>query len=498
MRHLAVLVLIFLMTSCASSRRLGRFFDEKALSSDKEAERTNLFPLFYNSGTSTSVLWPVFDQDEHGFSLRPFYNKEDNEYALLFPLSAWNPVAGDGWVGPLVWDKDFHAVFPLYYKSQNSFQFFTYYNFTQNSGLFPLYHKSKDSISVGGLYKWQKTEHGSKHKFMWSLMAHWEDENNGDYLHYAFPWLSYQQGGSNASMLVPLYYSETNEIGVNHNTILPFYHYSENTKTGDSSFHSLLGGYSRVGNKRNKYITPFWWSGNSPGAHYQMLFPFYYQGQNKNSKSTYLFPWYSQSDRLGSRQIIFPLYLGSDKGDDSFAMTPLSYYRKNSRGRRFHLFPIFSATEKLNTDGDFVEKSWQFPMLIPLIGNTTKTNSSQSSALFGLLYSNEEKSGKTNGSILGIMAGWEKDDKSKRFRIPALFNMSGLIDLSEDENSSKVNIFFYSHEKTKTNTRRDIFPFITWDSGKDESSFSFLWRVFETHENNGKSGGHFFFIPWGE
>ena len=47
---------------------------------------------------------------------------------------------------------------------------------------------------------------------------------------------------------------------------------------------------------------------------------------------------------------------------------------------------------------------------------------------------------------------------------------------------------------------RDLFPFMTWDRDDtaDESRFSFLWRVWRRERHGERTGGHFFFIPWGE
>lgn len=79
----------------------------------------NLWPFFFRSDDYISMLWPMVDFDRYGMAIRPFYNHEGDEYSILFPLSGWNSVNGDGWILNAAWNKDFYALFPLAYFSQN-------------------------------------------------------------------------------------------------------------------------------------------------------------------------------------------------------------------------------------------------------------------------------------------------------------------------------------------------------------------------------------------
>jgi hypothetical protein len=363
-----MLITLFL-SSCASSRRLGRFFSEKSQSAEKTAERTNMFPLYYESGEASSVLWPLIDKDEHGLAVRPFYNQEDNEYAVLFPLSAWNPVKGDGWVGPYVWGEDYSFLFPLYYEDD-------------------------DSAWFAGLYGWEKSEKKSVHKVLFSLLGNWTDHNNGNYSHY-------------------------------------------------------------------------------------------------------LFPWYSEKDGDVEHQLLFPLHYGQKSDNGSIYASPLYWFEDKPRQKSSCVIPFYYACESYDKEGELTEKSWGAPPLLPLVSHKETSKKKSIKSLYGLLYSDTKTEKKREGSVLGFLAGWKRNEESSRFRIPSIFNMTGLVDLSETKDTSKVNFLLYSHEKSPEITRRDIFPFMTWDSGKNESGFSFLWRVFETHKRNGKKGGHIFFIPWG-
>lgn len=461
-RCLLLFSTLLLIVSCASSRRLARVFNEKTDNTSKEADRTNMFPLFYISGNSTSFLWPLIDSDEHGFSIRPLFNKEDDEYAMLFPLSAWNPVENEGWVGPYYWNKNHSALFPLYYKDDEHTQFLTYYSHPGGSCLFPLYLYFDDANEtgfytlLGGLSKhgdstnvmaallwWSGSKPGSSYKTLFPIFHHGLDKD--EECLYIFPWLSYKDKHESASMLFPLFYQSSND-------------------QGDYSFYTLLGGHSRDGSSSDTMAALLWWSGSKPGSSYKTLLPIFHHSEGADEESLYIFPWYSS---------------------------------KSSKSKSRFLFPLFKSSQSYDEEGRLSRDQWNFPMLIPLVEKQNTKNGTNTSALLGALFEHEVNGDSSSGDVLIFLADWENTPKSSKFRFPAIFNLRGLIEVSKDEEKSKVNFLLYSHEKTEKSVRRDIFPFITWDSGENESGFSFLWRVFETHNRNGKKGGHIFFIPYG-
>ena len=57
--------------------------------------------------------------------------------------------------------------------------------------------------------------------------------------------------------------------------------------------------------------------------------------------------------------------------------------------------------------------------------------------------------------------------------------------------------FGYRSETNNGLTSRDIFPFITWDTGPDEINVSFLWRLLHYQRKGDRRGGHILFIPFG-
>ena len=461
-RHIFLLSLLVLICSCASSRRLARVFNEKTDNTSKEADRTNMFPLFYVSGTSTSFLWPLIDSDDRGLSIRPIYNQEDDEFAVLFPLSAWNPVDNEGWIGPYYWNKEHSALFPLYYRDEHHTQFLNYYSHPTGSMLFPLYLHFEDSNekgfytllggysqhgdrsnSMAGLLWWSGSAPGESYKTLFPIFYHGVDEH--DQTLYFFPWLSHKGKLEQSSMLFPLFYQDSNQ-------------------QGDYSFYTLLGGHSKRGDQSNTMVTPLWWSGSSPKKSYKTLLPIYHQSESDNVSSLYLFPW---------------------------------YHKTGKNTKNCFIFPLFRSSKRFSDDGELTRDQWNFPMILPLAEKENTATGTRTSALLGALFEHESKGDKSEGDVLIFLADWENSPTTHKFRFPALFNLRGLFEVSKDEEKSKVNFLLYSHEKTEKSVRRDIFPFITWDSGENESGFSFLWRVFETHNRDGKKGGHIFFIPYG-
>ena len=105
-----------------------------------EGAPVNVWPFFFSSDHYTSVLWPFIDWDRYGFAVRPFYNQEGDEHAVLFPLSAWNPVNGDGWVLFAAWNKHGFGFIPFCWQYRDNDLFWYYYTplLIHRADVFPL------------------------------------------------------------------------------------------------------------------------------------------------------------------------------------------------------------------------------------------------------------------------------------------------------------------------------------------------------------------------
>ncbi|MBP5638448.1 MAG: hypothetical protein J6X55_03155, partial [Victivallales bacterium] len=67
-----------------------------------------------------------------------------------------------------------------------------------------------------------------------------------------------------------------------------------------------------------------------------------------------------------------------------------------------------------------------------------------------------------------------------------------------DTEQTQVLQFLYRFTRDGQRSEKLIFPFISVQKDGDNVRSSFLWRLWEQHKQNGKSGGHFFFIPYGD
>ena len=112
-------------------------------------------------------------------------------------------------------------------------------------------------------------------------------------------------------------------------------------------------------------------------------------------------------------------------------------------------------------------------------------------------YKGLEGGGSSFHLINPFIFDYEKDKENDRCSWDSMF---GSVSYEAEGDNSEFSLLYYLYrQKTAgTETERDIFPFITWDSGEKKSGFSFFWRLFDYERNGDKVGGHVLFIPWGE
>lgn len=117
----------------------------------------NIWPALYRNAQYLSILWPMVDSDQYGFAIRPFYNQEGNEYSILFPMAAWNPVNGDGWGAMAYWQTGKYAgFFPFYhasFKQDGNWNGYSalYWQNDKKYGVFPLVW-GKEGIDKDGYF----------------------------------------------------------------------------------------------------------------------------------------------------------------------------------------------------------------------------------------------------------------------------------------------------------------------------------------------------------
>ena len=123
----------------------------------------NIWPFFFRSNAYWTVLWPFIDCDPYGFAVRPFYNHEGDEYSILFPLSAWNPVSKRGWVTLFAWTHNGFGFVPLTWQWKGDKEGGAYYTplFIYNYDEHPLEYRV--NTTKNGRWwevpRWSRTDH---------------------------------------------------------------------------------------------------------------------------------------------------------------------------------------------------------------------------------------------------------------------------------------------------------------------------------------------------
>ena len=163
---------VVLVSGCASSERMNRLsYDSDSYSAPKSSRisggkfddavaslrtpvglqdrQVNVWPFCTVNSRYVSILWPFIDWDDFGMAIRPFYNREGNDASILFPLSSWNPVDGDGWALNVYWDPDYYGMFPLFHVGQqpDAFRILIRFQNVQDP-LAPSAHFSIESIII--------------------------------------------------------------------------------------------------------------------------------------------------------------------------------------------------------------------------------------------------------------------------------------------------------------------------------------------------------------
>ena len=182
---LLALVAAVLVSACASSERMNRIswdsssyeapkasrikggrYDEAVVSLRTpvglQDRQVNIWPFCTVNSRYVSILWPFIDWDEFGMAIRPFYNREGNDASILFPLSSWNTVDGDGWALNAYWDPDYYGMFPLFHVGRQPDAFWFAGPFVgegKSFGVIPLCYFGED-LNIFGPFWWDynKTE----------------------------------------------------------------------------------------------------------------------------------------------------------------------------------------------------------------------------------------------------------------------------------------------------------------------------------------------------
>ena len=253
-RHLKVsllsafaLLAALLVSSCASSERMNRIsWDSDSYSAPKSSRisggrfdeavanlrapvglkdrQVNVWPFCTVNSQYVSVLWPFIDWDDFGMAIRPFFNQEGNEYSILFPLCAWNPVNGDGWALNTYWDEDSFGIVPLMhigngkgwalnsYWAKNFWGVFPLMHFGKKEGDFwyvgPVFSPGEGCLGFFPLFYVERTEHHNGNFIgpVWWETDTFADSEKEDSFSFGFFPLYWHMKDGKFDTLLPLYY----------------------------------------------------------------------------------------------------------------------------------------------------------------------------------------------------------------------------------------------------------------------------------------------------
>lgn len=338
---------------------------------DFERPPVNLWPLFYREGNMMSFLWPLIDIDPRGYAIRPFFNREDADYSILFPLSSWNTRTGDwhalnllrrrdffgmiplggiwnhgasGWVLNIWWKEKGFGVFPLYYYTPAS-----------QGVLFPLSCWSDGSgwalntawnkNHVGILSLLWFSPHSTINSFLfplsgwnddygWALNTFWGEDHFGI---LPLLWISPQFNlagpvywGNHSFGFFPLFFYGSD--GKDYKFLSPLFSFSPR-------FSSVLFPLSGWGDGYGWALNTFW------GQNHFGFFPLFFYGSDEKDNN-FLSPLFSFStceQQLSWLNILLPLYTFQNHGSHSkhHILFPFGYF-STAAERPFHIFPLYS------------------------------------------------------------------------------------------------------------------------------------------------------------
>lgn len=330
-KHGLGLLLALTLCGCAGERMINSSpFGGKEAAKVAEPIRNsvNVWPLAYQSGDNLSVLWPMYDQDPNGFSVRPLFVKDKDFYGIVPPicgcqngkgwfLSLYNtdhnfgfaPVFnygdqfnyyGPAWFKgdkfgffPVFWaGKNYHTVPPLYYCQNGKGWFANVYNTESNFGMFPVFNHGKNFSYYGPVWLWDK-------QYGVFPVASLGDEYQAICPVVWGPDMVFFPGGyfSSKFNLLTLAWWEYLDGALNKWGFFPVVHWTPEFKNVLNYWQTKdnLGVFPlfMAGNDLN-YATFAWWKGEEYG-----FFPFFWKGKDYNTlQPLYYYGWDKDATNL--------------------------------------------------------------------------------------------------------------------------------------------------------------------------------------------------------
>lgn len=504
---------------------------DRGKAAELDADRINLWPMFYKRGSDMSLLWPMIAANDDGNAVYPFYSYYySNEFNVLWPMSSFSLTEdGGNRIFNTYWKDEELTVFPFFFKDDDYWLamflagmgsnewysiipplwihwygedawFFlpgltymkrddTNYTFTS----FPLYHQSREDDAflqwaVCALYlRYHDRGNAYTHLFPMLFSYSNNDTNSPNVLRAVLPLFWYLQEGTERMILTPVYgrLSGINTSGF----ITPLVSAGH---LDDTKFFNLLGIlYHRT------------WNTEQSNQYTHLLYP--------------LFSHYTSKYRTEAN-IVWPLFSYKRYDTDSYSATlfPLASYSHDSVER------LEELGYQLRMNRPQIQQSlW----IMPWILNKT-----------GIQYT-EDETVPIQQELLtdqqGIGSGQIQDNTNSRKTVaekqyvPHDYRLNSFWPLWKYERAEGAQTEFYvlkwlysynwtyrqdnarsrvlwrlmTYDRVGNDYSIDIFPFITYDRNpdKDFSQFSVFWKVYRYEKDKNRRKLNLFFIPfsWG-
>ena len=254
------MTIAMVLCSCVSSHRMMRVSPLETQPETRfENTAVNLWPAYYGKTGEGAVLWPLADWDPKGFAIRPFFHRDEHEYAILFPFCAWNPVTGDGWVIPAYWNHANYGAVPFFHVGEELYYFgpVWYLHRDGEFGFFPLYRQNN---AADGwffplyLYRWDERRRMILPLFGTVGMYR---EAGKEYHYRALTWFHVGDGAFAAHGILPFYYyrrdSDTRLL------VTPLFGRGWDPQTGDTRVWDIAGPlFFRMKDRHDDFESIMW------------------------------------------------------------------------------------------------------------------------------------------------------------------------------------------------------------------------------------------------
>ena len=270
-------------------------------------------------------------------------------------------------------------------------------------------------------------------------------------------------------------------------------------------------------------VGPVFWSGEESGSDWLVALPLFGYEDREDGSGLFL-------SLLGGRgrsadgehawvNVLGPVYHRSVAAGASstHVLWPIGHWSDGPERSSWGLWPLVGGdTEKASEHGPESVRSWALLGLVEGVRGELATKL-RVAPLFSHATGYDHERDLLDWLTL---YGYQRhDDGSRDLHVgtPLVFHhardgdavawssLLGALDYETDGTDSSFDLLWYLYRQHTTDgvTRRDLFPFVTWDSGtsrstgEDRTEFSFLWRLLHYERRGDRRGGHFLFFPWG-